>query len=678
MGGRIARGAGLFGAVALVAALGGCGGSGRDPSVVDNTFSAVDPLLAAQVDVILRAAANSVDESLVSSTDPNEPSRMTIAIVDRLGNILRLYSRGVSARTGIGADLSIDDLPNDSERVPINFALALARAAAFLSHSQAPLTSRTGEFLNAFHFPPNFLEQFDIDPPEVFPNLTIPRRIVNGVSNTPQADLFQITYSNRGTFIAAPATDPGQSQTNPPTVFVTGKGIPQLTNPDGSVPSPGLGGLPGGVPLYITSTQAVDGDEDDDGNAENAGGQFNVARRLVGAIACYVSDANGIDSPVPAVAEEAALTGALAVNPLATTPGDNFFFPGVPREGKVFLGSVLLPALNPAPPPGMVADSGSFTPADQVLPTGQTSFAVDGTPDPEGYYIGPQSSAAAGGLTASEVDTIIRACDQAAKETHAAIRFPSEVQCRMWISVCDADGVLLGVFRQQDATIFSYEISLTKSRNAAYFSNPNSRNGPDAGPLAGRHPLTGFRFNAGQTIQPDGTIAAGSGSIVDIFPQNVLESTGVAVTARTLGYLGVPFFPPTIDGSGVSGPLNFLVQKTENPASFQLQAFQLPGGTPPPQPQTQSGIIFFPGSAPLYRNGVLVGGLGVSGDGVVQDDFVTAQGILKAEAGFQDSNGQMIAPIGFDLEPPPDIRCDHFTFEGTGIPYMKFPQFPNG
>ena len=33
--------------------------------------------------------------------------------------------------------------------------------------------------------------------------------------------------------------------------------------------------------------------------------------------------------------------------------------------------------------------------------------------------------------------------------------------------------------------------------------------------------------------------------------------------------------------------------------------------------------MFFPGSEPLYVNGVLVGGLGVSGDGVDQDDYVT-------------------------------------------------------
>ncbi|HTC36683.1 MAG TPA: hypothetical protein VK724_25100 [Bryobacteraceae bacterium] len=47
---------------------------------------------------------------------------------------------------------------------------------------------------------------------------------------------------------------------------------------------------------------------------------------------------------------------------------------------------------------------------------------------------------------------------------------------------------------------------------------------------------------------------------------------------------------------------------------------------------------------PLYRNRVLVGGLGVSGDGVVQDDFVTAAG--AAGLGFKtqttDGLGRLI------------------------------------
>jgi hypothetical protein len=59
----------------------------------------------------------------------------------------------------------------------------------------------------------------------------------------------------------------------------------------------------------------------------------------------------------------------------------------------------------------------------------------------------------------------------------------------------------------------------------------------------------------------------------------------------------------------------------------------------------------------LYRNGQMVGGLGVSGDGVDQDDFVTAGGAAG-------------------LEPPESIRADQVFIRGVRLPYWKFPRNP--
>jgi Haem-degrading len=67
--------------------------------------------------------------------------------------------------------------------------------------------------------------------------------------------------------------------------------------------------------------------------------------------------------------------------------------------------------------------------------------------------------------------------------------------------------------------------------------------------------------------------------------------------------------------------------------------------------------VFFPGALPLYKNGVLVGGLGVSGDGVDQDDFVTSAGAA-----------------GFDA--PSNIHADQIIDEDVRLPYLKFPQNP--
>lgn len=64
----------------------------------------------------------------------------------------------------------------------------------------------------------------------------------------------------------------------------------------------------------------------------------------------------------------------------------------------------------------------------------------------------------------------------------------------------------------------------------------------------------------------------------------------------------------------------------------------------------QPGLIEFPGGLPLYKDGVLVGGIGVSGDGVDEDEAVA----LAGAKGF---------------EPPEGIRADKVT--GGAAPYVK-------
>src|SRR5262249_11720281 len=75
----------------------------------------------------------------------------------------------------------------------------------------------------------------------------------------------------------------------------------------------------------------------------------------------------------------------------------------------------------------------------------------------------------------------------------------------------------------------------------------------------------------------------------------------------------------------------------------------------------QNGITWFPGSAPLYKSGRLVGGLGVSGDGIEQNDLVTAAGA-----------------VGF--EPPTSLPVDNSVirtrFGEVRLPWLKFPRNP--
>jgi hypothetical protein len=61
--------------------------------------------------------------------------------------------------------------------------------------------------------------------------------------------------------------------------------------------------------------------------------------------------------------------------------------------------------------------------------------------------------------------------------------------------------------------------------------------------------------------------------------------------------------------------------------------------------------------------------LGVSGDGVDQDDFVTA-GAVDAACG---AGGPCGVP---DFQAPVNIRADQVVIDNVRLPYQKFPRNP--
>lgn len=269
-------------------------------------------------------------------------------------------------------------------------------------------------------------------------------------------------------------------------------------------------------------------------------------------------------------------------------------------------------------PPGIVVIDGVRLPfvEQTTQPSGTTAgsaagaFVVGplaGAGVPDGYLVGPVAGSR---LSASEVDRIVQQSVQTADRTRAAIRLPIGLRTRMAIAVGDVDGTILALYRMPDSTVFSIDVAVAKARNVVYFSGPDPNAAAD---------LPGV-------------------------------PTGTAVTNRTISFGSQPLFPPGIDsGSGV-GPFFGLFQNdTATACSQGSQAVNA----------NQSGIVFFPGSLPLYANGVLAGGLGISGDGVEQDDYVSAGGAT----GFESPEG---------------IRADGVSIRGVRLPFLKFPRNPEG
>jgi uncharacterized protein GlcG (DUF336 family) len=317
------------------------------------------------------------------------------------------------------------------------------------------------------------------------------------------------------------------------------------------------------------------------------------------------------------VAEYAAFAGA------ATAAGFSPVPVPLPLPGVVFIDGIALPFVNQQTPPSGVTP-GTF---DATLYQTYKSAI----PAPEGDLVGPMQAqdGLVGGLTKADVMLMITNAVSTANQTRAMIRLPLGQRAKMVIAVSDLDGNIIGLNRMHDATIFSIDVAATKARNVVYFTGP-SRTSAD---------LNGVPLNT-------------------------------AVTNRTISFGAQPFFPPGIDGSAPGPFFNVYTNDVANPCT---QGFQPPNSN-------QSGIVFFPGSVPLYKNGILVGGLGVSGDGVEQDDFVTAGGADGASA--PDALQCLLTGVGSQcFEAAPAIRADQVSVTSNNgvpvrLPYLKFPRDP--
>ena len=288
---------------------------------------------------------------------------------------------------------------------------------------------------------------------------------------------------------------------------------------------------------------------------------------------------------------------------VAATFGSSFFVRlPVPPPGAVFIDGFRLPFVTqttrPAGTQAASAPGGQYRPGEPR----------NGNGAPDEWLVGPLASAT---MTEAEVRAMVDRLIERANRTRAVIRLPLGTRAKFVFAVTDLDGKLLALYRMPDATIFSIDVAVAKARNVVYFSGENTD------------------------------------------PRDRLPSVtpGTAYTNRTISFTAQPFFPPGILNSQPGPFYELFLYDINNPCSQGRQ----------PKNANQNGIVFFPGAAPLYKGGRMVGGLGVSGDGVEQDDYVTAAGAL-----------------GF--EPSDNIRADQFLVQTplgkVRLPYLKFPRNP--
>lgn len=549
----------------------------------------------------------------------------TISVTDREGNLLGVVrmtgaTRTVDIRGGGsgGLESAVDGL------VPTSVISATkAGTAAFLSTNGNAFTTRTAGQIIQLNFPPGAVNQ-DSGPLFGVQFSSLPTSDVNRLPLGLAADPGGVPLYRRGQLVGGVGVEVDGIYTIDPS------GVGGRTTVEERIALAGQGGFE--APAAIRADQVfVDGLRLDYANraAIPPGGQAIRLNQLVN-------------------------RGRLAM--LVTPTGS-----GASKFAQARLGGIR----------GQVPDNADL---DFAAGSGKLTFLA-------GDANGGQR------LTAANVRTILKQAHAANARLRAQIRKDRPQQSQVSVTVVDLSGNILGVFRSADAPMFGFDVSAQKARTAAFFSRD------DAGTL-----LDGLGGEFSRHVEA----AAELGVLLD---------GSVAVADRTGGALSRPNLPDGIPGTQ-PGPFSALPGQTFSVFNTGLQtrvlleklgafvadfnaaitgggggdvgeaaalaafaAGTLGGGavsgtntTPTGLPANSlgNGLQIFPGSVPLYKNGRLVGGVGVSGDGIEQDDFIAYSGAR----GFQ-TFGQGVR------------RADEIVIRTPGggkvrLPYVKFPRRPFG
>jgi len=634
-----------------VTVLTACGGGSRPESAgVDPatppagcTGECADQAVALTIGDVENVIAQAVSEAQARSANA------TIAVVDRVGNVLGVFRMNGAATsvTVRSPGAAIDGGLEGVDIVPDTMAaISKAITGAYLSTEGNAFGTRTASQIVQEHFNP-------------------------GDNRQPSGPLFGVQFSQ------LPCSD--------------------LANRySGGAPGPGphraplgLAADPGGLPLYKGGT---------------AVGGVGVISDALYTFDADIADVDTDDDELIAIAAASGLAapddrraGRIAVDgrslrftdagedDLLSTPGAAPSFASIDNIAGA---RVAVPGYSTAT---ISAGTAFGQPASGIRPDkldfpGLDAFVLVDGADAERYRpIAGTDGADA--LTAGEVRALLAEALRVANRTRAQIRQPAGTPARVTVSVVDSNGVILGIARTRDAPVFGIDVSLQKARTAAFFSSAAAAaalNGvPDATYLDGS--LVVLRK------EPISQYVAAVQSFLGL--PAALTDGAVAFSDRAGGNLSRPYYPDGVTGSP-NGPLskppgewspfstglqldlvyNALVQHTGFVAGLVPDVPQnctgidgFDNGFAPSGviPQLANGTQIFPGSVPIYRGSQLVGGIGVSGDGVDQDDMIALLGVHNAMldvGGFQNA--------------APGMRADTLAPQGTRLRFVNCPAAP--
>lgn len=603
------------------------------------------------VDDIKKVIAQAASEAQAQGTPA------TIVVVDRVGNVLGAYrmtgaraTQTVSSESGVVGGLEGLDVPSELT------AISKGLTAIYFSSEGNAFGSRTAGQIAQEHFNP-------------------------GDITAPSGPLFGVQFSQ------LPCSD-----------------ISQRFNGIGPDAGPhrtaiGLAADPGGLPLYKAGVPvgAVAVSADPIYGVDRFAGDIDTNIDEIIALAGTYGFAAPLDRQADTIT-----AGGLTLryadvefSDLARDPATAPPFSSLgPADGAVipipsfFSGTISRGLAFGQPESGIRPEPDLFPGLDAFVVVDNDNVnrfpPIDGTDGPNA-------------LTSDEVLTLLSESLAIANRTRAQVRKPLGSPAGETIVVVDTNGVVVGLVRSRDALVDAVDVTTQKARTAAFFSNSNAAADIDSVP-----PVTFFTstLNLPNSVALNSLVTTDPGDYVtalqNFIPQpDALTNGSISYSSRSIANISRPFYPDGVLGRP-PGPFSYPIDQwsvfktgleldldytqialfvayylQQNQISVTLDGNVVPPLTDSPRNCTgidriANGITLFGGGVPIYRNGVLIGGIGSSGDGTDQSDLVAFLGLHNAGVTLGGAIGNA----------PTTMRADTLVPRGAQLLYVQCPQSP--